>query len=45
MFQGQRGAAATFQSTASLLGVLPCIVFFIIFQRTLSKGIVAGSIK
>jgi raffinose/stachyose/melibiose transport system permease protein len=45
MFQGQRGAAATFQSTASLLGVLPCIVFFIAFQRTLSKGIVAGSIK
>ena len=25
--------------------VLPCIVFFVIFQRTLSKGIVAGSIK
>lgn len=45
MFQGQRGAAATFQSTASLLGVLPCIIFFIIFQRTLAKGIVAGSIK
>jgi raffinose/stachyose/melibiose transport system permease protein len=45
MFQGQRGAAATFQSTASLLGVLPCIIFFILFQRTLSKGIVAGSIK
>ncbi|NLX09158.1 MAG: carbohydrate ABC transporter permease [Chloroflexi bacterium] len=45
MFQGQRGAAATFQSTAALLGVLPCILFFILFQRTLSKGIVAGSIK
>jgi raffinose/stachyose/melibiose transport system permease protein len=45
MFQGQRGAAATFQSTASLLGVLPCLIFFIVFQRTLSKGIVAGSIK
>ena len=45
MFQGQRGAAATFQSAASLLGVLPCILFFVIFQRTLSKGIVAGSIK
>jgi raffinose/stachyose/melibiose transport system permease protein len=45
MFQGQRGAAATFQSTASLLGVLPCLIFFLIFQRTLSKGIVAGSIK
>lgn len=45
MFQGQRGAAATFQSTASLLGVLPCLLFFIVFQRTLSKGIVAGSIK
>ncbi len=45
MFQGQRGAAATFQSTASLLGILPCIIFFVLFQRTLAKGIVAGSIK
>ncbi len=45
MYQGQRGAAATFQSTAALLGVLPCIIFFILFQRTLAKGIVAGSIK
>jgi raffinose/stachyose/melibiose transport system permease protein len=45
MFQGQRGAAATFQSTASLLGVLPCIVFFVLFQRTLAKGITAGSVK
>jgi raffinose/stachyose/melibiose transport system permease protein len=45
MFQGQRGAAATFQSTASLLGVLPCLIFFLVFQRTLAKGIVAGSIK
>ncbi|HEX3051769.1 MAG TPA: carbohydrate ABC transporter permease [Aggregatilineaceae bacterium] len=45
MFQGQRGAAATFQSTAALLGVLPCLIFFILFQRTLAKGIVAGSIK
>ncbi len=45
MFQGQRGAAATFQSTASLLGVLPCIIFFIVFQRTLAKGITAGSVK
>ncbi|MBI5958366.1 MAG: carbohydrate ABC transporter permease [Chloroflexi bacterium] len=45
MFQGQRGAAATFQSTAALLGTLPCLIFFIIFQRTLAKGIIAGSIK
>jgi raffinose/stachyose/melibiose transport system permease protein len=44
-FQGERGTAATFQSTAALLGVLPCLVFFIAFQRTLTKGIVAGSIK
>jgi len=45
MFQGQRGTAATFQSTASLLGVLPCLVFFVLFQRTLAKGITMGSIK
>jgi raffinose/stachyose/melibiose transport system permease protein len=45
MFSGERGAAATFQSTASLLGILPCIIFFVLFQRTLSKGITVGSIK
>lgn len=45
MFQGQRGTAATFQSTASMLGVLPCLIFFILFQRTLAKGIAVGSIK
>lgn len=45
MYTGQRSAAATYQSTASLLGILPCLIFFIVFQRTLSKGIVAGSFK
>jgi len=45
MFQGQRGTVVTFQSTAALLGILPCVIFFLFFQRTLSRGITVGSIK
>jgi raffinose/stachyose/melibiose transport system permease protein len=33
------------QSAASLLGVLPAIVFFLLFQRTLTRGITVGAIK
>jgi raffinose/stachyose/melibiose transport system permease protein len=32
-------------SAAALLGVLPTIVFFLIFQRTLTRGIAVGAIK
>jgi ABC-type sugar transport system, permease component len=45
MNQGQYGMNITAQSASGLLGILPCIIFFLIFQRTLTKGITAGSIK
>lgn len=43
--QGQYGMNITAQSASGLLGILPCIIFFLIFQRTLTKGITAGGIK
>ena len=43
--QGQYGVNVTAQSASGLLGILPCIIFFLIFQRTLTKGITAGGIK
>ena len=32
-------------SAAALLGMLPTIVFFLIFQRTLTRGITVDAIK
>ena len=29
----------------ALLGILPAVVFFLIFQRTLTRGITVGSVK
>ena len=43
--QGEHGSVITTQAAASLLGILPCIIFFIIFQRTLTRGVAVGSIK
>jgi raffinose/stachyose/melibiose transport system permease protein len=43
--QGQYGVNITAQSASGLLGILPCLIFFLIFQRTLTKGITAGGIK
>lgn len=43
--RGERGMVITTQSAAALLGVLPCIIFFFLFQRTLTRGITAGAIK
>lgn len=43
--QGQHNMDVTMASASALLGVLPCIIFFVIFQRTLTKGITAGAIK
>jgi raffinose/stachyose/melibiose transport system permease protein len=43
--QGQYQMNVTVQSASALLGVLPCILFFILFQRTLTRGITAGAIK
>ena len=43
--QGQYGMNITAQSASGLLGMLPCLIFFLIFQRTLTRGITAGGIK
>ncbi|MFD0900046.1 carbohydrate ABC transporter permease [Actinomadura sediminis] len=45
VLQGQRMMDATMSSAASLLGLLPTVVFFLIFQRTLSRGLTAGAVK
>jgi raffinose/stachyose/melibiose transport system permease protein len=45
MAQGEYGSTVTSQSAAALIGVIPCIIFFVLFQRTLTKGITLGSIK
>jgi len=43
--QGQHNIDATMASASALLGFLPCIVFFLLFQRTLTHGVTAGSVK
>jgi raffinose/stachyose/melibiose transport system permease protein len=43
--RAEHNVTITLQSSAALLGILPCLIFFVIFQRTLTKGITAGSIK
>lgn len=43
--RAERNVVVTIQSAAALLGILPCIIFFILFQRTLTRGVTAGSIK
>ena len=43
--RGECGMVITTQSAAALLGVLPCIIFFFLFQRTLTRGVTAGAVK
>ena len=43
--QGQRTMDATTLASASLLSIVPTIIFFIIFQRKLSQGITAGAVS
>jgi raffinose/stachyose/melibiose transport system permease protein len=45
MARSERGAVITIQSAAAFLGILPCTFFFFLFQRTLTRGITAGSFK
>jgi raffinose/stachyose/melibiose transport system permease protein len=32
-------------SAAALLGVIPMVVFFLVFQRSLTRGVTAGAVK
>lgn len=43
--RGERGVVITTQAAAAMLGILPCIIFFFLFQRTLTRGVTAGAIK
>jgi raffinose/stachyose/melibiose transport system permease protein len=45
VLQGQRTMDATASSASALLGIVPAVLFFLIFQRTLTRGITAGAIK
>jgi raffinose/stachyose/melibiose transport system permease protein len=45
VLQGQHVMNPLTTSAAALLGMLPTIVFFLIFQRTLTRGITVGAIK
>lgn len=42
---GQYGSDPTQQAAAALMGLLPTLLFFLIFQRTLLKGVTMGSVK
>ncbi|PZE27130.1 MULTISPECIES: carbohydrate ABC transporter permease [unclassified Curtobacterium] len=43
--QGQLSTDITEQNAGSLLSLLPTLIFFIIFQRSLTRGITAGAVK
>lgn len=45
VMQGQYTSDPTAMSAAALLGVIPMIVFFLIFQRSLTRGLTAGAVK
>ncbi|MBT8227911.1 MAG: carbohydrate ABC transporter permease [Dactylosporangium sp.] len=45
VLQGDRLMDATMTSASALIGILPAVIFFLIFQRTLTRGIMAGSLK
>ncbi len=45
VLQGQRLMDATTTSASALVGILPALLFFLIFQRTLTRGVMSGAIK
>ncbi len=45
VLQGDKMMDATTTSASALIGILPAVVFFLIFQRTLTRGITAGAVK
>ncbi|GAA0377289.1 ABC transporter permease [Acrocarpospora corrugata] len=45
VLQGDRLMDATMSSASALLGIVPAVAFFLIFQRTLTRGITVGAIK
>ncbi|WP_314172973.1 carbohydrate ABC transporter permease [Streptomyces winkii] len=43
--RGQHSIDITVLNAGSLLSLLPTLVFFLVFQRTLSRGVTAGAVK
>ncbi len=43
--RGQNLSDPILQAAASLLGIAPTVIFFLIFQRTLTRGVAAGAVK
>ena len=42
---GQYTSAPTTSAAAALLGIIPTVIFFLVFQRTLMRGVTVGAIK
>ncbi|MBB6484125.1 carbohydrate ABC transporter permease [Rhizobium lusitanum] len=45
VLSGSNTQEPTAIAAASLLGILPTVIFFLIFQRTLTRGVAAGAVK
>jgi len=45
LLQGQHFFNPTTMSAAALLGIFPAVVFFLLFQRTLTRGITVGALR
>lgn len=45
VLQGDRLMDVTTTAGSALLGIVPTLIFFLIFQRTLTRGITAGAVK
>jgi raffinose/stachyose/melibiose transport system permease protein len=45
MARAEHNIVITSQSAAALLGIIPCLIFFLLFQRTLTRGLTTGSLK
>ncbi|WP_235558289.1 carbohydrate ABC transporter permease [Sphaerimonospora mesophila] len=45
VLQGDKMMDATMSSASALLGIVPAVAFFLIFQRTLTRGITVGAVK
>jgi raffinose/stachyose/melibiose transport system permease protein len=43
--QGEHIVDVTMQAASGLLGIVPAVVFFLIFQRTLTRGVTVGAVK
>ena len=45
VLQGDKQMDATTTSASALIGILPAVLFFLIFQRTLTRGVMVGALK